>query len=90
MVRRDWTALAHEVQRELYRRLFADEPVEEYLRAVIGEVIAGRRDRQLVYHKALRKEAGTYRAPRPHVVAARKQAAVRPASPPDCVAPSTT
>ena len=81
VVRRDWTALAHEVQRELYRRLFADEPVEEYLRAVIGEVIAGRRDRQLVYHKALRKEAGTYRARAPHVVAARKQAAVRPGEP---------
>ena len=57
VVRRDWTALAHEVQRELYRRLFADEPLEEYLRQVIGEVAAGRRDAQLVYHKALRKEA---------------------------------
>ena len=62
VVRRDWTALAHEVQRELYRRLFAGEPVEEYLRAIIGEVTAGRRDGQLVYHKALRKEADDYRA----------------------------
>ena len=78
VVRRDWTALAHEVQRELYRRLFADEPVEEYLRAVIGEVSAGRRDGQLVYHKALRKEADDYRASAPHVVAARKQAAAGP------------
>jgi len=78
VVRRDWTALAHEVQRELYRRLFADEPVEEYLRAVIGEVTAGRRDGQLVYHKALRKEADDYRASAPHVVAARKQAAAAP------------
>ena len=45
VVRRDWTALAHEVQRELYRRLFAGEPVEAYLRQVIGEVAAGRRGR---------------------------------------------
>ena len=81
VVRRDWTALAHEVQRELYRRLFADEPVEEYLRAVIGEVTSGRRDAQLVYHKALRKQADDYRARAPHVVAARKQAAARPDEP---------
>ena len=81
VVRRDWTALAHEVQRELYRRLFAGEPVEEYLRAIIGEVTAGRRDGQLVYHKALRKEADDYRAQAPHVVAARKQAAAQPGEP---------
>ena len=73
VVRRDWTALAHEVQRELYRRLFADEPLEEYLRQVIGEVAAGRRDAQLVYHKALRKEADAYQAVPPHVAAARKR-----------------
>ena len=81
VVRRDWTALAHEVQRELYRRLFDDEPVEEYLRAVIGEVTAGRRDAQLVYHKSLRKDADDYRARAPHVVAARKLAASRPGEP---------
>ena len=81
VVRRDWTALAHEVQRELYRRLFADEPVEEYLRSVIGEVTAGRRDVQLVYHKSLRKDADDYRARAPHVVAARKLAASRPGEP---------
>ena len=75
VVRRDWTALAHEVQRELYRRLFADEPVEEYLREMMAEVTAGRRDVQLVYHKALRKEASEYRALPPHVVAARKRGA---------------
>ena len=73
VVRSDWTALAQEVQRELYRRLFAGEPVEDYLRKVIGEVAAGRRDLQLVYHKALRKEAEAYRALPPHVVAARKR-----------------
>ena len=81
VVRRDWTALAHEVQRELYRRLFDDEPVEVYLRSVIGEVTAGRRDEQLVYHKALRKDADDYRARAPHVVAARKQAAAQPGEP---------
>ena len=75
VVRRDWTALAHEVQRELYRRLFAGEPVEEYLRQVIDEVTSGRRDDHLVYHKTLRKDAREYRALPPHVVAARKRRA---------------
>ncbi len=78
VVRRDWTALAREVQRELYRRWFAGEPVEEYLRQVIGEVTAGRRDAQLVYHKALRKEVGDYQAAAPHVVAARKRTGPAP------------
>ena len=75
VVRSDWTALAHEVQRELYTRLFAGDPVEDYLRQVIDEVSAGQRDRQLVYRKALRKEVEEYRALPPHVVAARKRGA---------------
>ena len=80
VVRRDWTALAHEVQRELYRRLFAGEPVDAYLREVIGQVAAGRRDAHLVYHKTLRKSARAYRALPPHVVAARKRRAAGPAA----------
>ena len=79
VVRRDWTALAHEVQRELYRRLFAGEPVEAYLRDVICQVAAGRRDAHLVYHKTLRKNERAYRALPPHVVAARKRRAAGPA-----------
>ena len=75
VVRSDWTALAHEVQRELYTRLFAGDPVEDYLRQMIEEVSAGQRDRQLVYRKALRKEVEEYRALPPHVVAARKRGA---------------
>src|SRR4029450_12979097 len=31
VVRSDWTALAKDVQRELYARLFADEPVDAQL-----------------------------------------------------------
>ena len=41
-VRGDWTDLAKEVQRELYARLFADQPVDEYLREVVAELRAGR------------------------------------------------
>jgi DNA polymerase-2 len=72
-VRGDWTELAKEVQRSLYARLFADEPVEEYLRAVVAEVKTGRLDEKLVYRKALRKSPEAYTATTPpHVAAARK------------------
>ena len=72
-VRGDWTELAKEVQRELYARLFADQPVEDYLRGVAGQLRAGQLDDRLLYHKALRKppEAYTTTTP-PHVAAARK------------------
>jgi DNA polymerase-2 len=72
-VRSDWTALAKEVQRELYGRLFADEPVEQYLRETVARLEAGLLDDRLVYHKALRKapEAYTTTTP-PHVAVARR------------------
>ncbi|MDY0066462.1 MAG: DNA polymerase II [Steroidobacteraceae bacterium] len=73
VVRRDWTALAKQVQRELYRRLFAHEPVDDYLAQVVRQVRSGSLDEALVYRKNLRKEAEEYTATTPpHVAAARK------------------
>jgi DNA polymerase-2 len=73
VVRRDWTALAKQVQRELYRRLFADEPVDAYLAEAVRQVRSGALDDALVYRKALRKAAEDYTAATPpHVAAARK------------------
>ena len=72
-VRRDWTELAKDVQRELYARLFANEPVEDYLAATAAALRAGRLDAKLTYHKGLRKLPAKYTAATPpHVVAARK------------------
>jgi DNA polymerase-2 len=72
-VRGDWTDLAREVQRELYARLFADRPVDEYLRQVVAELRTGAHDGGLVYRKALRKAPEEYTATTPpHVAAARK------------------
>jgi DNA polymerase-2 len=72
-VRGDWTELAKEVQRELYQRLFSDQPVLDYLRAVIAELRDGRHDERLVYRKSLRKAPEAYTATTPpHVAAARK------------------
>jgi len=61
------------VQRELYQRLFTDEPVEVYLAEVVKRVRNGELDDSLVYRKNLRKGAEEYTATTPpHVAAARK------------------
>jgi DNA polymerase-2 len=73
VVRRDWTALAKQVQRELYQRLFADQEVDVYLADLVRRVRKGDLDEALVYRKNLRKGAEDYTATSPpHVVAARK------------------
>jgi DNA polymerase-2 len=73
VVRRDWTELAKEVQRELYARLFAGEAVDEYLADVVDRVRRGELDELLVYRKGLRKSLESYTANTPpHVAAARK------------------
>jgi DNA polymerase-2 len=73
VVRRDWTPLARQVQAELYRRLFADEPVEGYLREMVRSLREGDLDDLVVYRKALRKKLEDYTASTPpHVAAARK------------------
>jgi DNA polymerase-2 len=73
VVRRDWTALAKQVQLELYRRLFAGQPVGEYLADVVKRVRTGDLDETLVYRKNLRKGTDEYTATTPpHVAAARK------------------
>ncbi len=72
-VRTDWTPLAREFQRELYRRVFAGEPFEEYIRATASAVLAGQHDEKLVYKKRLRRKLEEYtKVAPPHVQAARK------------------
>src|SRR5690606_1933939 len=60
VVRRDWTALAKDVQRELYTRLFSNRPVDDYLSEVVQRVRRGELDDGLVYRKNLRKSADDY------------------------------
>jgi DNA polymerase II len=73
VVRRDSTALAKRVQRELYQRLFTDQPVDTYLADIVRRVRSGELDPELVYHKNLRKQQQEYTATTPpHVAAARK------------------
>jgi DNA polymerase-2 len=73
VVRRDWTMLAKQVQRELYQRLFREQSVDQYLAQIVQQVRNGDLDHMLIYRKNLRKDAERYtRTTPPHVVAARK------------------
>jgi len=74
VVRRDWTALAKQVQRELYQRLFTDQPVEVYLADIVKTLRGGALDNLLIYRKNLRKGAEAYTATTPRTW-------LRPASP---------
>jgi DNA polymerase-2 len=72
-VRTDWSPLARWFQRELFRRVFADEPYDAWIRQVVADLAAGRLDRELIYRKRLRRRIDDYeRAVPPHVQAARK------------------
>ncbi len=72
-VRTDWTPLARRFQRELYRKVFLDEPYEEFVRETHDALLAGALDGELVYRKRMRQEIGEYTGnPPPHVQAARK------------------
>lgn len=72
-VRTDWTPLARDFQRELYRRVFFGEPCEDYIRDLTRNLMAGFLDEQLVYRKRIRRKLDDYQknVP-PHVQAARK------------------
>ncbi|MFU8764435.1 MAG: DNA polymerase II, partial [Haliea sp.] len=48
-VRSDWTRLARDFQEELYRRIFLDEPWQDYVQQVTSDLLAGRHDPDLVY-----------------------------------------
>ncbi len=72
-VRTDWTPLAQRFQRELYRRVFANEPYADFIRETLGDLLAGNLDHELVYRKRLRRALDQYtRNVPPHVQAARK------------------
>ena len=87
VVRRDWTDLAKQVQRELYTRLFAGEPVDAYLTDVVAKLRDGALDEHLVYRKGLRKSLDSYTANTPpHVTAARKLVERQGGRPPRVIA----
>ena len=71
--RTDWTPLAREFQRELFRRVFLELPFDEYVRETADALRRGELDDALVYRKRLRRRLEDYqRNVPPHVQAARK------------------
>ena len=71
--RSDWTPLARSFQRELYRRVFLNQPYEAYIRDTAKALWAGKHDEELIYRKRLRRRLEDYkRNVPPHVQAARK------------------
>jgi DNA polymerase-2 len=70
-VRTDWTALARNSQRELFRRVFAGEPWRDWVLGLRRELEAGKHDAELLYRKRLRREVADYASEAPHVRAAK-------------------
>ena len=64
-VRTDWTPLARNFQRELYRRVFFKEPYRDWVRAEVDALLKGQRDDQLLYRKRLRRPLAMYQKNRP-------------------------
>jgi len=77
-VRSDWSPLAREFQQELYRRLFAGEPYQDYVQSVVQKLRDGEDENQLLLRKRLRRRLEQYvKNVPPHVQAARKAESIR-------------
>jgi len=71
--RTDWTPLARDFQRELFNRVFHDQPFEQFVRDIAIALKEGELDEQLIYKKRIRRALDDYQknVP-PHIQAARK------------------
>ena len=71
-VRSDWCSLAKTFQQELYRRVFEQEPVVDYVNEITESVLSGSKDSGLVLRKRIRRKLAEYQKNiPPHVRAAR-------------------
>jgi len=69
-VRSDWTELSKVFQQELYRLIFNEEPVDEYIQKIVDELKQGLHDDKLIYKKKIRRSLPDYVNTPPHVKAA--------------------
>ena len=70
-VRRDWTPLARQFQRQLFEKIFAEQDYQSWLKVEVAALLSGQRDEQLVYRKRLRRPLPEYqRNVPPHAQAA--------------------
>ncbi|WDE98622.1 DNA polymerase domain-containing protein [Lentisphaera profundi] len=79
-VRRDWTEVARELQRDLLKKMFNQVPgqeLETHVQELISSVKSGALDKQLIYRKSLTKSLDSYTSTTPpHVKAARQLSVV--------------
>ena len=72
-VRTDWTRLAKDFQEQLYSKVFAGEDYLNFVRETVADVLAGKRNQDLIYNKRLRRHLHEYeKNVPPQVQAARK------------------
>lgn len=77
-VRSDWSLLAREFQQELYRQIFMEQPVDEYIKRTVEAVYAGDKDDKLILRRRLRRKLEEYtKNVPPHVKAARREEEIR-------------
>jgi DNA polymerase-2 len=69
-VRSDWTELSKVFQQELYRLIFNEEPVEQYIKDIVAELRRGVFDKRLIYKKKIRRKLADYVNTPPHIKAA--------------------
>jgi DNA polymerase-2 len=69
-VRSDWTDISKDFQQELYRLIFSEQPIDEYIVNVVNELKAGLYDSKLVYQKKIRRKLADYVNTPPHIKAA--------------------
>jgi DNA polymerase-2 len=69
-VRSDWTEISKDFQQELYRLIFSDQPIDEYIIKVVNELKSGLYDSKLIYQKKIRRKLADYVNTPPHIKAA--------------------
>ena len=77
-VRSDWSPLAREFQQVLYKKIFLEEPFEEYIKDLVCRLQDGEFEEELVLRRRLRRKLHEYvKNVPPHVQAARKAETIR-------------
>ena len=68
-VRSDWTQISKVFQQELFRLIFNDLPVDEYICSIVNKIKGGEYDSQLIYMKKIRRKLDDYVNTPPHIKA---------------------
>ena len=77
-MRSDWSPLAREFQQVLYKKIFLEEPFEEYIKDLVYRLQDGEFEEELVLRRRLRRKLHEYvKNVPPHVQAARKAETIR-------------